>query len=234
MLRAETIGTDGDHSGAWSLVDPALAEALAAEMARSRSEVATLRHEAELAAVLAFVRALEVRCAETAGHVDRIARSSETIAAAMGLCVAEIERIGLGGRLHDIGKVGVPDAILWKPGPLDEAEFAALAQHPLTGARMLAATGLPAGVRPIVRAHHERFDGTGYPDGLAGEEIPLGARIVAVADAFDAMTSDRPYRAALGRRQALARLRRARGSQLDPDVVDVFLDAQPRVARAGR
>jgi putative nucleotidyltransferase with HDIG domain len=128
-----------------------------------------------------------------------------------------------GALLHDIGKIGVPDQILRKPGPLSEHEWTAMRAHPDIGASIIAGIPFLEDVAIIVRAHHERWDGTGYPDRLAGRTIPLGARIFAVADSFDAMTSDRPYRRGRELSEALLEIERHRGTQFDPTVVDAFL-----------
>jgi HD-GYP domain-containing protein (c-di-GMP phosphodiesterase class II) len=132
------------------------------------------------------------------------------------------EEAEIGGLLHDIGKLALPDRILDKPGPLDAAERAVVQEHSAIGERILRAVPGLASVADAVRASHERFDGDGYPDGLAGEDIPLGARIVAVCDAFDAMLSHRPWRPAMTTDAALAELRRGAGSQFDAAVVDAF------------
>ena len=124
--------------------------------------------------------------------------------------------------MHDIGKAAIPDTILEKPGPLDPQEWAFVRRHTEIGERILAAAPALIRIAPIVRSTHERLDGNGYPDGLAGEEIPLPARIVSVADAFDAMVTERPYRRALSPGAALAELRRCAGTQFDPDVVEAF------------
>lgn len=147
-----------------------------------------------------------------------------------------MERIRLAGNLHDIGKVALPDTILSKRGPLDKSEWDFMRRHTLIGARMLETTPVLADIAPLVRSSHERFDGGGYPDGLAGQEIALGARIVFVCDAYDAMTSPRPYREAISPRAALAELRRCAGSQFDPQVVDVFctvIAEQPALGETG-
>lgn len=125
--------------------------------------------------------------------------------------------------MHDIGKIGISEHILRKPGALTDEEAVEMRKHPEIGARIVAPLRLGSVVAPIVRHHHERWDGAGYPDGLAGETIPLGARIVAVVDAYDAMTTDRPYRRAMPREVALERLRAAAGSQLDPALIEVFV-----------
>ncbi len=130
--------------------------------------------------------------------------------------------------LHDIGKVGIPDAVLHKPGPLDEAEWAFMRQHTLIGERILLAADDLAPVARVVRSSHESYDGTGYPDGLAGDAIPIESRIVLVCDAYDAMTTDRAYRRSIGHRAAVAELRRCAGAQFDPAVVAAFIAVADR------
>jgi HD-GYP domain-containing protein (c-di-GMP phosphodiesterase class II) len=142
----------------------------------------------------------------------------------MGLPQSEAALVYLSGRLHDLGKCAVSDDVLNKPGPLDPRERAQIARHAETGAEMLAHFREFQRAATYVRWHHERYDGTGYPDGLARGSIPLGARIISVADAFDAMTTDRPYRAALTVDEAVRRLRSGAGSQWDPRVVVAFLE----------
>src|SRR4051794_11372545 len=141
------------------------------------------------------------------------------ISAELGLDRDRVARIRLGGLLHDVGKIGVPDAILNKPAALTDTEYDLMKRHSLLGGDIVEAADMYEESR-WVRHHHERFDGTGYPDGLAGAEIPLESRIILVADAFEAMTSDRPYRRAPGQEFALDELRRNAGTQFDPDVVD--------------
>jgi HD-GYP domain-containing protein (c-di-GMP phosphodiesterase class II) len=137
---------------------------------------------------------------------------------------AAVRDLRYGAAFHDIGKIAMPEAILNKPGPLTEDEYRTMQRHPVAGEQIIAPVEFLAGVRPIVRHEHERWDGGGYPDGLAGEAIPLGARIVFVCDAFHAMTSDRSYRRAMPRAEAVGELRRGAGSQFDPRVVAVFLE----------
>jgi HD-GYP domain-containing protein (c-di-GMP phosphodiesterase class II) len=158
------------------------------------------------------------------GHSERIASLAAALAGRLGLDEVEAEILRLGARLHDIGKVGVPVEILLKPGPLEDRERALVQLHPLIGDRLLEPFPALAALRPIVRHHHERWDGLGYPAGLAGESIPLAARIVAVADAIDAMSAPRQYRAALTPAEILAELSYGRGTQWDPAVVDAALD----------
>jgi putative nucleotidyltransferase with HDIG domain len=165
--------------------------------------------------------ALEARDPYTHGHSRRVARHAATMARRMGLSRAEIARIRTAAAIHDVGKVETPREVLAKPGRLTDEEFEVIRRHPVDGARMVAALGDPA-LTEMVRHHHERLDGGGYPDGLRGNEIPLGARIIAVADTFDAITSARPYRPAKAHKMALDILRAESGSQLDRDAVEAF------------
>jgi len=171
----------------------------------------------------ALATTLEAKSAYTCGHSGRVAELSLALAKVMGLSVVEQEMIHIGGHLHDIGKIGIPDAILNKPGKLTESEFAIIRQHPDIGSNIVSKVKALHAIESIVRHHHEHFDGTGYPDGLCGQEISLGARIVAVADAFDAMNTIRTYRPALSLKQAMAEMWRCRGSQFDPEIVDALL-----------
>lgn len=179
-----------------------------------------------LAAIQSLVQALEVKDPYTRGHSDRVSRNSGVIARALGLDESLVGQIELGGHVHDIGKIGVREEVLNKPGPLTDDEYRHIMTHPMVGWQILAPlmADAPLALR-IVRSHHERFDGRGIPDGLAGEEIPLAARIAAVADAFDAMTSSRAYRpgSRLSVEAAVVELERHRGTQFDPRVLDVAL-----------
>ena len=172
-----------------------------------------------------LLQALHEREPDLRGHVGVVGRLAEATAAGLGLALEERERIALAAQLHDVGKMAVPDAILGKPGPLDEGELSFIRQHTIVGERILRAAPALGRVAPLVRSSHERFDGTGYPDRLAGEEIPLGARVVAVCDAFHAMTSQRPYSQARRVDDALAELRRCAGGRFDPAVVEAFCAA---------
>jgi putative nucleotidyltransferase with HDIG domain len=175
---------------------------------------------------------LEQRVPGSGGHSRRVAIYSSAVAKRLGLPRDQVARIRRAAALHDIGKVETPAAIVNKPGPLSEAEFAVVRRHAVVGALMVAGLG-DEELAAIVRHHHERLDGGGYPDGLAGEEIPLGARIVAVADTFDALASTRPYRPAKRHREAIALLDAEAGAQLDPEVVGAFRACSKR-ARLGR
>lgn len=182
----------------------------------------TSAREANLATVLALAEALDMRDTGVALHSRTVGRFAAGIAAELRLPADRVERVRLAGVVYDVGKIGVPDAILQKPGPLDEDEWALIRQHPEHGARLLANPELDD-IRSWVLAHHERPDGDGYPQGLFAGEIPLEAQIIAVADAYEAMTSARPYRAALDPVVAQDELRRGAGTQFDRRVVDAFL-----------
>lgn len=178
--------------------------------------------------VIALARTVEARDAYTDGHMWRLASYSRTVAIALGNDAQQARDAWYGGLLHDIGKIGIAEEVLKKEGALTPEEFAEVRRHPDVGAAIVAPMRFAARVGPIVRGHHERWDGGGYPGGLAGDAIPLGSRIVAVADAFDAMTTDRPYRPALPHTEAVRRLRAGAGSQWDRAVAEVFLDLLER------
>ena len=144
------------------------------------------------------------------------------LALALGLDTSEAYMLGLAGRLHDVGKVAVPDAVLQKPASLTEDEQALMRRHTIVGGDVVSRVPSLRAIAPLIRAHHEQWGGSGYPDGLAGEQIPLGARILAVADAYEAMITDRPYQQAHNEAWALAELRRCAGTQFDPIIVEVL------------
>lgn len=169
-----------------------------------------------------MVSALDARDPYTAGHSHRVSQWSARVAEAMGLEACDIEKLRIGALLHDIGKIGVPDSVLRKPGPLTLPERELIEAHPVIGRRILAEVGGFEPYLDVVELHHENWDGSGYPHGLAGERIPLAARIVHVVDAYDAMTSDRPYRRGMHHAEALAVLERFAGSQFDPAAVACF------------
>jgi len=172
----------------------------------------------------ALANAIEARDPYTRGHSERVACWARRLALADGLPGAVAETIAQAGLLHDLGKIGVPELVLRKPGPLDDAEWELMRQHPLTGSRILAPLAFFGEGTEIVRSHHERQDGSGYPDGLSGETIPRGARIVAVADVYDALRSDRPYRPGLAHDEVIRRLRQEAGRTLDPALIALFID----------
>ena len=160
---------------------------------------------------------------ETAGHSQRVTRYSVEIAHVMGCGGEELRNIALGAFLHDFGKIGISDVVLLKPGKLTPEETEIMRQHVRIGYDMVSGISFLSGAAQILLAHQESYDGSGYPQGLAGDQIPMGARIFAVADALDAMTSDRPYRNALSFQDARGEIVRCSGSQFDPDVVLAFL-----------
>jgi len=185
--------------------------------------------------VAALARAVEAKDAYTQGHQQRLERYAIAIGAQLGLAGRALFLLRYGAVLHDVGKIGVDDAILRKLAPLTAAEYRLMQQHPIIGERIVQPLHLGYAIGPIVRHHHERWDGRGYPDGLAGESIALGARIVAVADAFDAMTTRRPYNRVRSVREAAEIMRAGAGRAWDPHVVAVFLEwlrSVPEQARA--
>jgi putative nucleotidyltransferase with HDIG domain len=210
------------------IVKGTIREALPAEGAQAKTQQTSGSDVID--GVLAM---LQARDEATCAHSHATGAWCRRIAEAMRLSPAMTDFVVKAGILHDIGKIATPDAILFKPGPLDAAEWAVMQQHAEFGARILSELPALACYARIVRAHHERWDGRGYPLGLKGEEIPLEARIVAVADAFHAMISNRPYRPALPQREAMAILEEGRGTQWDADVVDAMIATlrAPRVTQ---
>jgi diguanylate cyclase (GGDEF)-like protein len=179
-----------------------------------------------------LVRVLAERHPDLGGRLAGIARLAEGVARHLGLPESEVAVIRNAADLHDVGKLAIPDSILDKPGPLDEEEWAFVRRHPLVGERIIAVAPALAPAARLVRSSHERVDGGGYPDGLAGGEIPLGSRIIAVCDAFHAMLADRPYSRAVTAAEALAELRRCAGSQFDPRVVEAIVRVLAEDGRA--
>jgi ribonuclease P protein subunit RPR2 len=179
-------------------------------------------HSSYMATVRALSNAVEARDAYTGKHAERVAAYGIEISRAIGLRLADGHELEFGFLLHDIGKVAIPDAILYKPGKLTEKERALMAQHPVIGAEIVRDIDFLGDATKVVRSHHERWDGGGYPDGLAGEEIPLAARVFSVADVLDALTSDRPYRPASTLAVAREMIVEGSGSQFDPRVVESF------------
>lgn len=173
--------------------------------------------------IFALARAVEAKDSYTKEHILRIANYAERLGRALNLESQEILAIRYGGILHDIGKIGVSEAILRKPGPLTEQEWLEIRKHPIIGESIIQPMRFANKVGPIVRGHHERWDGKGYPDGLKEKAIPLGARIVALVDSYDAMTTDRPYRKALSVKRACREIEQDAGSKFDPELVPIFL-----------
>jgi PAS domain S-box-containing protein/diguanylate cyclase (GGDEF)-like protein len=181
------------------------------------------RADVELAGVTALVAALEARDHYTAEHSRRVVDLAVAVARRLGLDEAQVQEVEQVAVLHDIGKVAVPDSVLQKPGPLSDSEWELMRQHPGVGERIVASLQTLSHLARPIRAEHERFDGSGYPDGLAGDRIPIASRITLACDAFHAMTSSRPYRAAMSEQQARAELRANAGSQFDPAVIEALL-----------
>jgi len=188
---------------------------------REREQAQELRRS-YTATVRALSNAVEARDAYTGKHAERVTAYGMEIARTLGLRLSEMPELEFGFLLHDIGKVAIPDAILYKPGALTDEERALMAQHPVIGAQIVHGIEFLEGAVQVVRSHHERWDGNGYPDGLAGEEIPLSARVFAVADVLDALTSDRPYRPASKMSVAREMITAESARQFDPGVIDVF------------
>jgi two-component system cell cycle response regulator len=197
-------------------------EALSVADGRMYTHKVSSRPSAALQSVNVLVAAEHERNPDLGDHTRGVAEMASEIATRLDLQPEESDRLGLAAELHDIGKIAIPDRILSKPGPLDAEEWAFMRRHTVIGARILLAGRDLQGVAPIVRSSHERWDGTGYPDGLAGELIPLGSRIVFVCDAFDAMIAERPYSAPLTVAEAIEEIKRCAGTQFDPAVVMAF------------
>ncbi len=196
-------------------------------LARIRSAIrmreAILGMETAQAVVAALANAVEAKDESTERHCQRMAGLAARVGERVGMTDAELEGLAYGALLHDVGKIGVPEAILAKAGPLSPEEWTVLRRHPEIGERICLPLGLSRSFVTVVRHHHERWDGFGYPDRIAAETIPLGARVVGLVDAFDAMTHDRPYRGALALDVALDEIRRGAGRQFDPGLSTTFL-----------
>jgi HD-GYP domain-containing protein (c-di-GMP phosphodiesterase class II) len=222
----------GPFQPPFNLDDLHLADAIAASVSAGIESAQLLEKQRDLFVhtVTALAQAVELRDQYTGGHTQRVTDYSLLLADELKLSTADRQKIQVGTPLHDIGKIGIDDAILRKPGRLTPEEFEAMKTHTLKGAAILETIPDLAPLIPIVRNHHERWDGRGYPDGLAGEQIPRLARIVAVADAFDAMTSNRPYRPGMPLDAAFAQIGDGAGTQFDPDCARAFLRLRERIA----
>ncbi len=215
----------GAHFALIWVIEPLLVVVLAVPaivIARSFDHIRRLNTETR-GAVRSLAEIVDHRDATTFHHSERVAANAARLARVLELPEPEVELIEQAASVHDLGKIGVPDLVLLKPGPLTSVEMESMRRHTELGSEILTGFRLFRPGANIVRHHHERWDGGGYPDGLAGEAIPVGARVVAVVDAFDAMTSDRPYRHALSRTEALGRIADGAGSQWDPRIVGAFL-----------
>jgi hypothetical protein len=219
------LGESGDVDWGWLVRAGALmlvgwvCGSLTRSLMRRVDELETLNRET----IFAFVRAIDARDPYTARHSEKVAAYAVELAQELKLAPAACERIHLAGLLHDVGKLALERSILQKPGPLSDDEMRQVREHPGLSAHIIGGVARFASFLPGTRHHHERYDGRGYPDQLAGTEIPLDARVLAVADAFDAMTSDRSYRAALTHDEAIERLEAGAGSQFDPVCVEAFV-----------
>ncbi|TMJ03243.1 MAG: HD-GYP domain-containing protein [Bacillati bacterium ANGP1] len=190
--------------------------------------------QAFIGIIRSLANAVDARDMSTAHHSSRVAEYSEAITREMGLDEAIVAEVQVAALLHDIGKLGIRDEILAKEGKLTSEEWAAMRRHPIQGYEILAPVPIPETAKLAIRHSHERWDGTGYPDGLAGNEIPIGARVILVADAYEAMVTDRPYRRAMSPLRAIEEIQRGAGTQFDPEVVAVFLRIMRRQTGAMR
>jgi diguanylate cyclase (GGDEF)-like protein/putative nucleotidyltransferase with HDIG domain len=227
ICAAEALAEDGEgfairsSCGAVVIPDETDSASEALRIADSRMyEEKNSRPTAGKQSMDVLLSALEERDPDLADHTSNVSRLATAVAESFDLGPDEVESIRLAAQLHDIGKIAIPDSILAKPGPLDDSEWAFMKRHTIIGERITAAAPSLRDVADIIRSSHERWDGRGYPDGLSGQAIPLGARIVFACDAMDAMTSSRPYHDAITMEEALTELRRSAGSQFDPDVVE--------------
>lgn len=186
-----------------------------------------------LNAIMALIEALEAKDPYTRNHSERVPIYSLLISEKLNLSSEEIDSIYIASYLHDVGKIGVCETILNKPGRLTAEEYEEVKNHPCISSQIVSQIPNLSHIAGIIRHHHERFDGSGYPDGLRGDNIPLGAKVIAIADAFDAMTSSRPYRSAFEPREALLEIERGAGSQFDPIMADTFIEAYREVYGEG-
>ena len=229
-LAAAALSDDGEafHIGCsyGSAVLPAEAstseEALSVADQRMYAQKTSGRKSAGRQSTDVLLRVLGERSIDLEEHTSDVARLAQQTARRLGLSTEDVRRTALAAELHDIGKTAIPDAILNKPGPLNDDEWAFMRRHTLIGERIISAAPSLAPAGELVRSSHERYDGGGYPDALSGDEIPLGSRIIAVCDAFSAMVSDRTYRPGMPAAQAVAELRRCSGTQFHPEIVDAF------------
>jgi len=179
--------------------------------------------KSHLDSVKILVEAIDAKDAYTRGHSDRVRKWSVALAEKLGFSEKKLESLEFGALLHDIGMIGIKDEVLQKHGPLNSMEYEHIQEHPLIGVKIVEGGSSFKDEIPIIRHHHERFDGSGYPDGLVGENIPLEARIISIADAFDAMSSLRPYRREMSQEDALVEMEKGKGKQFDPNILEIFI-----------
>lgn len=203
---------------------PVVADEATGVLLGSYLDALTEKRQRDLATIQALAQAVEVRDIVTGRHLHRVTDLAKATMEEIDPGLARNEEVSFGFMLHDIGKIGVPDAVLNKPGPLADGEWEVMRRHPELGVKIVEPIGFSETATEIILSHHERWDGAGYPKGLEKEEIPLTARAFAIADAYDAMTTDRPYRSALPKEHALEAISDAAGAHYDPEVVDVFVD----------
>jgi putative two-component system response regulator len=243
-IKCVRLGAYDYFTKPYNLDEVAISIARALNMRRLELEVIDYQHNLEekvkvqagkirdsfMNAVTALALALDAKDEYTSGHSGRVSEISVIIARELGMQDNALEDVKLAGLIHDIGKIGVKEAVLNKPGALTAEEFEHIKTHPVIGERILKPIVEEKEILDMVRMHHERFDGKGYPDGLSGDQIPLGASIMALADAYDAMTSDRPYRKSLGVSVAIEEIKKGSGTQFAPDVVEAFLRVEKFIA----
>ena len=211
------LRVEGGDAERWDRLREAIVPQLATAL--ESAKLAEEERKAHLETIAALSRSMEAKDDYTGGHTERVSDIAVGIAKRLGYSGADLDAIEIGALMHDIGKIGIPESILHKPGPLDNDEWIVMKRHPVISELILKEIDLSPIVTQIARSSHERTDGQGYPDGLAGEEIPLPARIVLVADAFDALTTDRPYRRARRPKTALEEILANSGDQFCPKVV---------------
>lgn len=202
---------------------PVVAEEATGLLLSSYLDILTEKRIRDLATIEALAGALEVRDVVSGHHLHRVTEIAQACMEKVDPQLATNEEVTFGFTLHDVGKIGVPDAVLSKPGPLSDEEWELMRRHPELGVKIVQPIGFSSAATDIILWHHERWDGSGYPTGLGAEEIPVTARAFAVADAYDAMTSDRPYRAAMPSEDALTAIRSESGKRFDPSMVEVFM-----------
>ena len=205
-----------------SRATPVVAEEAAGVLLGSYVDALTEKRQRDLATIQALAAAVEARDCGTGRHLRRVTELARTCLERIDSSLARNEEVSFGFMLHDVGKVGIPDSILNKPGPLTDTEWTTMRKHPEIGLEIVEPIGFSEAATDVILCHHERWDGSGYPLGLAGEQIPVVARAFSVADAFDAMTSDRPYRPAMDKKDALEVIDLDAGRRFDPAVVDTF------------